>query len=138
MHIGSLLTQNARKFPELLAIECEGRSYTYRQFNEEVNRLANGLLQQGVNKGDKLALMMKNSDHFVFTFFAAAKIGAVAVPVNFRLTASEVHYILDQSDTALVVCDKEFETSNCSGKTRHGCPIGHYHRGTRNNWILFV
>ncbi|PGY15860.1 long-chain-fatty-acid--CoA ligase [Bacillus sp. AFS031507] len=109
MNIGSLLAQNSRKFPELLAIECEGRSYTYRQFNEEVNRLANGLLVQGVNKGDKLALMMKNSDHFVFTFFAAAKIGAVAVPVNFRLTASEVHYILDQSDTSLVVCDKEFE-----------------------------
>ncbi|MEH7376517.1 long-chain-fatty-acid--CoA ligase [Neobacillus drentensis] len=109
MNIGSLLAQNSRKFPELLAIECEGRSYTYRQFNEEVNRLANGLLVQGVNKGDKLALMMKNSDHFVFTFFAVAKIGAVAVPVNFRLTASEVHYILDQSDTSLVVCDKEFE-----------------------------
>ncbi|WP_308162549.1 AMP-binding protein [Bacillus sp. ISL-7] len=79
MNIGNLLAQNARKFPEILAIECEGRSYTYRQFNEEVNRLANGLLVQGVNKGDKLAMMMKNSDHFVFTFFAAAKIGAVAV-----------------------------------------------------------
>lgn len=109
MNIGSLLTQNARKFPELLAIECEGRSYTYRQFNEEVNRLAHGLLQQGVNKGDKLALMMKNSDHFVFTFFAAAKIGAVAVPVNYRLQASEVQYILEQSDTSIVFCDKEFE-----------------------------
>ncbi|MEH7745402.1 long-chain fatty acid--CoA ligase [Neobacillus drentensis] len=109
MNIGSLLAQTARKFPELLAIVCEGRSYTYRRFNEEVNRLANGLLKQGVNKGDKLALMMKNSDHFVLTFFAAAKIGAVAVPINFRLTASEVHYILDQSDTSLVVCDQEFE-----------------------------
>ncbi|MBO0959818.1 long-chain fatty acid--CoA ligase [Neobacillus sp. MM2021_6] len=109
MNIGSLLSQSARKFPELLAIECEGRSYTYRGFNEEVNKLAHGLLQRGVNKGDKLAIMMKNSDHFVFTFFAAAKIGAVAVPVNFRLTATEVQYILDQSDAAIVVCDKEFE-----------------------------
>jgi len=109
MNIGSLLSQSARKFPKLLAIECEGRSYSYRGFNEEVNRLAHGLLLQGVNKGDKLALMMKNSDYFVFTFFAAAKIGAVAVPVNFRLTAIEVQYILEQSDAAIVVCDKEFE-----------------------------
>lgn len=109
MKIGSLLSQSARKFPERLAIECEGRSYTYRRFNEEVNRLANGLLSLGIKKGDKLALMMKNSDHFVFTFFAAAKIGAVAVPVNFRLTASEVQYILEQSDAAVVVCDQEFE-----------------------------
>lgn len=111
MNIGNLLSQNARKFPELLAIECEGRSYTYRQFNEEVNRLANGLLQQGVSKGEKIALMMKNSDHFVFTFFAIAKIGAVAVPVNFRLTSLEVQYILQQADVALVVCDSEFEAT---------------------------
>jgi feruloyl-CoA synthase len=109
VNIGSLLTQTARKFPEKLAIECEGRSYSYRRFNEEVNKLAHGLLQRGVNKGDKLALMMKNSDHFVFSFLAAAKIGAVVVPINFRLTASEVQYILAQSDAALVICDKEFE-----------------------------
>ena len=109
MIIGKLLTQNARKFPELLAIECEGRSYSYLQFNEEVNRLANGLLQLGLNKGEKLALMMKNSDHFVFTFFAAAKLGVVTVPVNYRLQENEVHYILEQSEADFVVCDKEFE-----------------------------
>ena len=51
MNIGNLLSQSARKFPELLAIECEGRSYTYHQFNEEVNRLAHGLLKLGVKKG---------------------------------------------------------------------------------------
>lgn len=116
MNIGSLLTQNARKFPELLAIECEGRTYTYRQFNEEVNRLAQGLLQLGLKKGEKLALMMKNSDHFVFTFFAAAKLGAVAVPVNFRLQTSEVHYILEQSDASFVVCDKEFDNLIANAK----------------------
>jgi non-ribosomal peptide synthetase component E (peptide arylation enzyme) len=54
MNIGSLLSQNARKFPEVLAIECEGRSYTYRQFNEEVNRLAHGLLKLGINRAIKL------------------------------------------------------------------------------------
>ncbi|MFP7299195.1 class I adenylate-forming enzyme family protein [Neobacillus niacini] len=116
MNIGSLLSQNARKFPDLLAIECEGRSYTYRQFNEEVNKLAHGLIKMGVQKGHKLALMMKNSDHFVFTFFAAAKIGAVAVPINFRLTSSEVHYILQQSEAMLVVCDLEFEEIITTGK----------------------
>lgn len=109
MKVGSLLSQSARKYPDLLAIECEGRTYNYRQFNEEVNRLSHGLLQLGTQKGDKIALMMKNSDHFVFTFFAIAKIGAVAVPVNFRLTSSEVQYILEQSEAKFVVCDLEFE-----------------------------
>lgn len=109
MDIGSYLAQNARKTPGKLAIECEGRTYTYQQFNKEVNQLAHGLLGLGIGKGDKIALMMKNSDKFVFSFFAAAKIGAVVVPVNFRLTASEVHYILDQSEAVLVICDDELE-----------------------------
>lgn len=109
MDIGSYLAQNARKTPEKLAIVCEGKSYTYQQFNEEVNKLAHGLLSLGISKGDRIALMMKNSDQFVFAFFAGAKIGAVIVPVNFRLTASEVHYILEQSGTVLVICDDEFE-----------------------------
>jgi acyl-CoA synthetase (AMP-forming)/AMP-acid ligase II len=109
LNIGSLLKQSARKFPEFPAIECEGRTYSYREFNDEVNRLANGLLQLGTKKGDRLALMMKNSDHFVIAFYAAAKIGAVTVPVNFRLTAPETGYILAQSEAAIVVCDLEFE-----------------------------
>ncbi|MGG1676227.1 long-chain fatty acid--CoA ligase [Neobacillus sp. NRS-1170] len=121
MKIGSLLSQSARKFPELLAVECEGRSYTYRQFNEEVNRFTHGLISLGFKKGEKLALMMKNSDYFLFTFFAAAKIGAVAVPVNFRLTASEVQYILGQSDASYVVCDKEFEKNISEAK--HGTAV---------------
>lgn len=45
----------------------------------------------------------------MFTFFAVAKHGAIAVPVNFRLTATEVQYILERSDAAILVCDKEFE-----------------------------
>lgn len=109
MEIGAFLAQNARKVPEKLAIECEGRTYTYRQFNEEVNKFAHGLLELGVKKGEKVALMMKNSDHFVLSFFAAAKIGAVVVPINFRLTSSEVHYILMQSNAVLVITDGEFE-----------------------------
>ncbi|WP_421378143.1 class I adenylate-forming enzyme family protein [Bacillus salacetis] len=110
MDIGSYLEQNARKHGDKLAIECDGRTYTYKQFNEEVNRLAHGLLQLGIKKGEKLALMMKNSDRFVMTFFAGTKIGAVMVPVNFRLTASEVNYILAQSGTRTVFCDEEFES----------------------------
>ncbi|WP_423409459.1 long-chain-fatty-acid--CoA ligase [Heyndrickxia sp. MSNUG] len=123
MDIGSYLAQNARKTPEKLAIECEGRKYTYKQFNEEVNKLAHGLLGLGIRKGEKVALMMKNSDKFVFAFFAAAKIGAVIVPVNFRLTSSEVHYILEQSETVLVICDEEFEDTITSA--REGTCIVH-------------
>ena len=109
MNIGMYLSQNARKIPKKLAISCEDRSYTYDQFNREVNRLANGLLDIGLSHGDKIAFMMKNSDHFVFSYFAGAKIGAVIVPMNFRLTSSEISYILGQSEAKAVICDSEFE-----------------------------
>lgn len=109
MDIGSCLARNARRDPDRWAVSCDGRIYTYGQFNQAVNRLAHGFLQLGIIKGQKVSLMMKNSDYFAIAFYAAAKLGAVLVPVNFRLTMSEVRYILDHSDTRLVVCDAEYE-----------------------------
>jgi feruloyl-CoA synthase len=120
MNIGGFLAQNARNFPERFAIECEGRTYTYGEFNTSVNRLAHGLINLGVKKGDKVAILMKNSDFFMISFFAAAKIGAVVVPVNFRLTADEVHYIFSQSDTVLVMSDPEFEETVSNAKQGTG------------------
>ena len=118
MHIGGFLAQNARNFPERFAMDCEGRTYTYGEFNRSVNRLAHGLLTLGIQKGEKIAIFMKNSDYFMISFFAAAKIGAVVVPVNFRLTADEVHYIFSQSDSVLVISDSEFEETVTKAKDR--------------------
>ncbi|WP_096436404.1 class I adenylate-forming enzyme family protein [Alteribacter populi] len=108
MDIGSHLSVNARNFGKKQAIRFEGRDYTYLQFNQEVNRLAHGFINLNVKKGEKVALLMRNSDYFVFCYFALAKLGAVIVPVNFRLSTGEVHYILQQSDASVVICDDEF------------------------------
>jgi acyl-CoA synthetase (AMP-forming)/AMP-acid ligase II len=109
LDIGSYLSVNARNFGERPALSCEGRYYSYFQFNEEVNKLAHGLLHHtNIKKGEKAALLMKNSDYFVFAYFALAKLGAVIIPVNFRLTKDEVHYIFQQSETAVVIGDEEF------------------------------
>lgn len=110
MNVGTSLTLNASRHPEKLAVICEGRSYTYQQLNEEVNRLANGILARGYKKGEKAAIFMKNSDHFVIAFYALVKAGLVVVPVNFRLTARETSYILAQSDTVAVFCDVDYES----------------------------
>ncbi|MBM7647718.1 feruloyl-CoA synthase [Bacillus ectoiniformans] len=108
MNIGYYLSLNSRRIGEKPAIYCDQKMYTYKELNDEVNSLANGLLQLGISKGEKVALLMKNSDQFVIAFYAAAKIGAVIVPINFRLVASEVHYILGQSDSSAVIYDEEF------------------------------
>ncbi|MGG1674328.1 class I adenylate-forming enzyme family protein [Neobacillus sp. NRS-1170] len=109
MDIGSTLARHARCIPDKIAIYFRDKSYSYDRFNCEVNRIANGLLYEGVKKGDKVALMMKNSDMYIFVFYAILKVGAVAVPVNFRLTSKEIGYILDDSDSSMVFFDEEYD-----------------------------
>src|SRR5690625_3580032 len=108
MDIGLTLTRNANRTPDKVAIKFEDNVYTYDQFNKQVNKLANGLLARGVKKGDKVAMMMQNTDLFAITFYALMKAGAVAVPINFRLTAREVAYILNDSDASALFFDSEF------------------------------
>lgn len=109
MNITTSLTVNARRHPKKLAISCEGRTLSYRELDTEVNRFANGLLKKGLQKGDKVSLFMKNSDHFVIAFYAVLKAGGVAVPVNYRLSANDSGYIFRQSESVYAICDAEFE-----------------------------
>jgi acyl-CoA synthetase (AMP-forming)/AMP-acid ligase II len=105
MNLGLSLERNATRVGKKTAVICEGRTYTYDELNRIVNRLAHGLLTRGVKKGDRIALMMKNSDHFVIVFYAIMKVGAIAVPINFRLTTPEVRYILGDSESSVVFFD---------------------------------
>lgn len=94
--------------PEKDAIICNGKFYTYDQLNRIVNRFAHGLISLGIKKGDKVCLMMKNSEYFPIAQFASYKVGAVVIPINIRLTKSEVAYIVDHSDAKLIIFDSEF------------------------------
>ncbi|MFF2528028.1 class I adenylate-forming enzyme family protein [Brevibacillus sp. NPDC058079] len=108
MNIGSSLVRNANMMPDRVAIIYQDQTYTYEQLNRIVNRLAHGLLSLGITKGEKICFMMKNSNIFPIALFAAAKIGAVTVPINVRLTKSEAAYLIDHSDAKLVIYDEEF------------------------------
>lgn len=108
MNIGSSLARNANILADRVAIIYEDQSYTYDQLNRIVNRLAHGLLALGITKGTKICFMMKNSDIFPIAFFAAAKIAAVTVPINVRLTKTEVAYLIDHSDATVVIYDEEY------------------------------
>ncbi|KQL36371.1 long-chain fatty acid--CoA ligase [Bacillus sp. FJAT-25509] len=124
MSFGNVLSLNAKRHPDKLALVYQDRTYTYMEFNKVVNRFAWGLQKLGIKKGEKLALMMANSDLFVIGYCAAVKVGAVVVPINFRLVSREVEYILEQSDSVLVICDSELEkvvldASKSSSKVRN-------------------
>ncbi len=117
---GELLSRNARKFPEKEAMVYGDKRLSYGELNEEVNRLANSMSAQGLEKGDKVGMMMFNTDLFLITFFAAMKIGAVVVPLNFRLTPPEAEYILDNSDSRGFFFGAEF--SPVAGELRDRMP----------------
>ncbi len=84
------------------------RSFTYAELEADANRLANALAGLGLRAGDKLVWCGLNSPGIVRVVHAARKLGAVAVPLNYRLTADETAYVVDDSDAVLVYADAEF------------------------------
>lgn len=103
MNISELLARHARKFPEKTAVIDGETELSYAEVNRTVNRLASSLARLGLGCGDKIALYMPNTKEFVFSYFAVLRLGAVVVPINARLTAAEVQYILDHSDAKALI-----------------------------------
>ncbi|WP_077213444.1 class I adenylate-forming enzyme family protein [Bacillus dakarensis] len=107
MNLFDGLERNARNNPGKTAIIFKDKEYTYGEYNQQVNSIAHALIKFGIKKGDKVSLMMKNSDQFAFVYFAILKAGGVAVPINFRLTSHEARYIIDDSDSVLIFADED-------------------------------
>ena len=108
-NIGDTLTLTAGKYPDRTAIiNYGGSSLTYREFNERVNRLGNALMDLGVNKGEKIAYLFLNGNKFLEAHYAVAKIGAVGVPLNFRLVGRELAFQINNADTICIVYGPEF------------------------------
>jgi fatty-acyl-CoA synthase len=95
--------------PGRVALSHEGRDLTYRELSERVNRLAVALRGLGVRHGDRVAFLGFNQPALVETFFAAGVLGAVFVPLNARLTATELFTIVDDARAAVLVCGAEHE-----------------------------
>jgi len=114
--IGELIKRNSRKMPNKDAFVFGSRRYSYSEANKRINRLANGLCGLGIKKGDKISVLFLNSVELVECYFAISKIGAVVVPLNFRLVGAELIYQITQSDSKIVVFGKAFEETILSIK----------------------
>jgi len=86
----------------------DGRHYTFRDLDRFSNKLANGLLAQGLGPGSHVAILMENCPEQVLSFFALGKIGAVAVPINAAVRGDLLHYFLDQSDSTALFVEARF------------------------------
>jgi len=103
--LGDLLRRSAARNPDKLAVVCGGTRWSYAEFHAIVDRLAAGLAARGVTKGERLAILARNSHAFVALRFALARLGAVLVPINFMLKAEEVAYILRHAGARLLATD---------------------------------
>ena len=106
--IGGILEQTARRFPDKTALVFDGKRYSYRELDEQSNRLAHGLIGLAAARGAKAALLSRNCAEWVIAHFAVAKSGATLVPVNFLLVEREIEYVLDDSQAQLLLVSAEF------------------------------
>jgi fatty-acyl-CoA synthase len=103
--LGDLLRRTARRHPRKLAIRCGRVDWTFAEFDDICNRLAAGLATHGVECGDRVAVLARNSHAFATLRFAVARLGAVLVPINFMLVADEARFILEHSGAKMLCVD---------------------------------
>lgn len=109
--IGKIFDLTVMKYPNKEALYDVRKNvrYTYREWSEQVNRLANALMNEGVKKGDRVSTFMFNTEELGTAFFACAKIGAIFNPINFRLMSEEVAFILSDAEPKVVLFEKALE-----------------------------
>jgi acyl-CoA synthetase (AMP-forming)/AMP-acid ligase II len=102
---GSQLAATARRYPDRVALQLDDVRLTYPQLDQRVTKLARALAARGVGTGDRVAVLMRNRLETVEAYYAGLRLGAIVVPVNFRLVAAEVRYVLSDSGCAALIVD---------------------------------
>ena len=105
LNIGQMLSAQARLQPERIGARDLERAMTYRLWNERARRLANALVDLGLSRGARLAVLAYNRVEWAEIFAGAAKAGLVVVPINFRLTSSEVRYIIENAEASAILAE---------------------------------
>ena len=103
-----VLERNAERYPDKEAIIFQDTRLTYKEVNERVNSLARGLLDLGIKKGDVVALLLYNCAEFLEITFAVNKVGAIWLPLNWRLVGEELSYILNDAQAKMLISEKQF------------------------------
>jgi len=106
--IGDILRRSAQRTPNKTAVKCGAIVWSYAEMDAICNRLGRGLTGSGIAKGDRVAVLSRNSHAFAALRFALARIGAVLVPINFMLNPDEIRFILASSGATLLAVGPDF------------------------------
>jgi len=107
--LGDIPRGYAAERPDAAAMKFEGRTTRYQTLDAHSNQVANALIAAGVKAGDRVGYLGKNTDYFFELMFGAAKMGAVTLPIGWRLAAGEVAHIVRDGDVALLFVGAEFD-----------------------------
>ncbi|MCK6564487.1 MAG: long-chain-fatty-acid--CoA ligase [Dehalococcoidia bacterium] len=106
--VNDFLRRAAKLYPNKTAIVDGDLRFTYREFQERVNQLGHALLSLGIRKGDRVCILSPNSHFFLESYYGAAQIGAILVPLNYRLVAADHEYIINHAGVKAVLVDWEY------------------------------
>ncbi len=115
LNLATMLTETSKSKPDQTALIFENFKMTYSHLHAASNQFANALANAGLERGQKVALMLPNIPQFVICYFGILKAGAVVVPLNVLLKAPEVAYHLQDSDSVMLVAWEGFATEAVSG-----------------------
>jgi acyl-CoA synthetase (AMP-forming)/AMP-acid ligase II len=108
LNLGEMIEVNAFKYPETILMKDANRSYTYPEVNRRINKLANAITGLGLQKGDKMAVLLENTLEICELYFAACRNGVVIVPIMFRLIGKDIGYIVENSEAKAFFVMDEF------------------------------
>ncbi len=109
INIGDWIRKWSFLQPHKIALIFEDHPFTYQEINQRTNQLCHFLLEIGIRKGDRVSVLLYNCHQYIEIFFALSKIGAILVPLNWRLAAPELKFIIKDSGSRMIIFDPEFE-----------------------------
>lgn len=144
--LADILWRSAQRLPDKVALRYHDVHQTYAELDATVNRTANALTERGVARGDRIVLLSHNNHAYVVTCLALARLGAIAVPVNFMLGAEEVAYIVDHAgasgaiveDVLVPVAEEALAASSGSTAVGLRCAITTAAGGGAEGWEPFT
>ncbi|MGQ9636812.1 MAG: fatty acid--CoA ligase [Thermodesulfobacteriota bacterium] len=109
MLLGDTLKKAYKLYPKKEGFICGDRRYTYKEFFNRVQRLSHFLHNLGMEKGDKIAILHPNCHYFLECYYGISQIGAISVPINYRLSPGEISFILKDSESRILIVDPLFQ-----------------------------
>jgi fatty-acyl-CoA synthase len=108
MNIGDWIRKWSQLSPQKVAVIDDGHEFSYKELNQRSNQVANFFLQKGIHKGDRVGVLLYNSHEYIEIYFALAKVGAILVPLNWRMAPPELSHILNDCGSTSLLFDEDF------------------------------